>query len=122
MKLKIWLHIVAGFAVFNLAFGTTLFFYYPKVPFVTISPIIPQAVWACTFLLSGVIMTYGVLDKNIRLLWYLMLVGLFVKSSWEVGLLFRVFDGGAIIWTEMWGFLFYIQLLSVVYFNRNALI
>src|SRR3982750_2865038 len=118
MKLSPWIHMtLIGFGVFNLIIGTTLFFYYPKVPFTVISPVIPQFVWASIFLVSGIVMLVGLAKHYYKLLRYLMIFGLFLKMMWEIGLLFRILDGGTIFAVELWGMIMYLQLLGVVFFN-----
>lgn len=106
-----------GFTVFNLVIGTTLFFYYPKVAFSVISPSIPQPIWASIFLLSGVLMAYGLFMSHYRFLRYMMVFGLFLKVMWEIGLLFRLSNGAGVLSVELWGMIAYFQLLGVVYFN-----
>lgn len=121
MRIKTWLHLVSGFAVFNTAIGVTLFFYYPKVPFSVISPLIPQAVWAGIFLATGLVMSFAVLKKKYRLLWHMMIVGLFIKTMWEIGLLLRIPNGGTLFTAEIWGLIFYIQFWGVTHFDRRIL-
>lgn len=118
MKLNPWVQrTLQGFTVFNMVIGTTLFFYYPKTPFSVISPSIPQPLWACVFLLSGVLMAYGLFMNRYRFLRYMMIFGLFLKVMWEIGLLFRLSNGAGVLSVELWGMIAYFQLLGVVYFN-----
>lgn len=118
MKLNPWIHhTLVGFGVFNLAIGLTLFFWYPKIPLTVVSPTIPQDAWGIVFLLSGLIMFLGLFRNDYRLLRYMMVFGLFLKLMWEIGLLFRIREGGALFLVELWGMIAYLQLLGVIYFN-----
>lgn len=118
MRLNPWvLRTLQGFMVFNLVIGTTLFFYYPKVAFSVISPSIPQPLWASIFLLSGVLMAYGLFKKHFVFLRYMMIFGLFLKVMWEIGLLFRLSNGAGVLSVELWGMIAYFQFLGVIYFN-----
>lgn len=118
MRLNPWvLRTLQGFMVFNLVIGATLFFYYPKVAFSVISPSIPQPLWASIFLLSGVLMAYGLFKKHFVFLRYMMIFGLFLKVMWEIGLLFRLSNGAGVLSVELWGMIAYFQLLGVIYFN-----
>lgn len=109
---------VLVFAVFNLAWGIMLFFYYPDIPYVVISHIIPQAVWAAIFSLSGLLLLYGGIKQHCWIAYYLMIVGLFVKTLWEVGLLFRLSDGGTPPLVLLWGLAFSLQFFSVLFFKE----
>lgn len=118
MRLNPWIHhTLVGFGVFNLLIGTTLLFWYPKVPLSIVSSIIPQSLWASVFILSGLTMLYGLYTHNLRLLRYLMVFGLFLKLMWEIGLLFRLGSSGGILSVELWGMIAYLQLLGVIYFS-----
>src|SRR5579872_4583907 len=117
MKLNPWIHhTLVGFGVFNSLLGVTLFFWYPRVPFDIISPLIPQALWATVFVLTGLLMLYGLYIRSLRLLRDMMIFGLFIKFMWEIGLLFRLDKNGGILSVELWGMIAYLQLLAVVYF------
>lgn len=109
--------ILEGFAVFNVVIGITLFFYYPKTAFVIVSPSIPQPLWAIVFLLSGMALFYGLAKINLVFLRYMMILGLFIKAMWEVGLLFRLNRGGGVLSVELWGMIAYLQFIAVIYFN-----
>lgn len=106
------------FGGFNLIWGTMLFFYYPKIPYTVISNIIPQALWAITFLTSGVLMFYSAIKQKVNLAYAMMLVGLFIKSVWEVGLLLRLNFGGTPPLIILWGLAFCIQFATVIYFKE----
>lgn len=117
MKLNPWIaRTLQGFTVFNLAIGVTLFFYYPKVAFTVISAGIPQPLWASIFMASGLIMAYGLLTHKYHFLRHMMVFGLFLKTLWEIGLLFRLSNGAGILSVELWGMIAYLQLLGVIYF------
>lgn len=117
MRLNPWvLRTLEGFTVFNLGIGVTLFFYYPKIAFEVISPSIPQPFWATIFLLSGFIMAYGLFSRKYILLRQMMIFGLFLKTMWEIGLLFRLAHGAGVLSVELWGMIAYLQLLGVIYF------
>lgn len=121
MKLNPWIHhTLLGFGIFNLGIGITLFFYYPRIPFTVISSTIPQPLWAIIFLVSGLVMFWGLLTHHYKLLRWLMVFGLFVKLMWEMGLIFRLSEGGAIFAVELWGMIAYMQLLGVIYFNPEV--
>jgi len=121
MKLNPWIHYtLVGFATFNVVLGTTLFFYYPPIALTVVSPSIPQPLWASIFLASGLLMFYGLYARLPRLLRYMMIFGLFMKTMWEIGLLFRLGNGGGVIAVELWGMIAYMQLLGVVYFNPGV--
>lgn len=66
-------------------------------------------------------MVVCIIEKRIASLWYMMIFGLFIKAMWEVGLLLRTLNGGTLFTAELWGLIFYLQLLGVIYFNRKAL-
>lgn len=109
---------VLSFAVFNLAWGVMLFFYHPSIPYTVISHIIPQLVWAVIFFLTGILLFYGGLRHRTGLSYYMMIAGLFVKCMWEVGLLFRLQDGGTPPLVLLWGLAFSLQFFSVMYFKE----
>lgn len=121
MKLNPWIHnTLIGFGVFNIAIGITLFFWYPLVPLTIISPLIRQSIWATIFLLSGLVTLFGLLTNKFRLLRTMMIIGLFIKGLWEIGLLFRIRNGGTIYLAELWGMIAYLQLLGVIYFRPEV--
>lgn len=121
IKLNPWVHrTVEGFGVFNLVIGTTLLFYYPKTPFAIVSPSIPQPLWATVFLSSGILIFYGLFKMNLYFLRYMMIFGLFLKVMWEIGLLYRLTNGGGVISVELWGMIAYLQFLAVIYFNPES--
>lgn len=110
---------VLVFATFNLAWGIMLYFYYPKIPYTVISNLIPQIVWALVFSLSGLLMLYGGIRQHCKVSYYMMISGLFVKSLWEVGLLFRLQEGGTAPLVLLWGLAFSLQFFSVLYFREE---
>lgn len=110
---------VLSFAVFNIAWGVMLFFYHPKIPYTVISDIIPQLVWALIFTISGVLLLWGGVRQRCGIAYYMMITGLFVKCMWEVGLLFRLQDGGTPPLVLLWGLAFSLQFFSVMYFKET---
>lgn len=121
MRLKTWLEFITAFTAFNIIIGITLFFYYPRIPLTVVSPTIPQGLWATIFLLSGLLTGYGIIKKHFKLLWTLMMLGVFVKSMWEIGFIIRYFAGGSLLQTEIWGLLSWVQILLVIHFDRRVL-
>lgn len=118
MKLNPWIHhTLLGFAVFNVGIGLTLFFWYPRIPLTVVSPTIPQSAWGIVFLISGLVMLFGLFRNSLRLLRFMMILGLFVKIMWEIGLLFRIREGGALFLVELWAMIAYLQFLGVIYFS-----
>lgn len=109
---------VLCFAVFNIAWGVMLFFYSPRISYTVISHLIPQVVWGVIFLISGLLLLYGGVRQKTGLAYYLMIIGLFIKCMWEVGLLFRLQDGGTPPLVLLWGLAFSLQFFSVMYFKE----
>lgn len=109
---------VLTFAMFNIAWGVMLFFYYPRIPYTVISHYIPQIVWAVLFLLSGLLLLAGGLKQYCKLAYVLMIIGLFTKSLWEVGLLFRLREGGTAPLVLLWGLAFSLQFFAVLFFKE----
>lgn len=119
MKLDTRTHTtVLVFAVFNIAWGTMLFFYHPRVPYTVISNVIPQIVWAFIFSISGALLLWGGIRHHLRVAYVFMIIGLFVKSLWEVGLLLRLQDGGTPPLVLLWGLAFSLQFFAVMYFRE----
>lgn len=109
---------VLSFAVFNIAWGIMLFFYYPNIPYTVISDVIPQSAWALVFFLSGVLLLYGGVRQRIGISYYMMIAGLFIKGIWEGGLLFRLQEGGTPPLVLLWGLAFSLQFFSLLYFKE----
>lgn len=110
---------VLTFAIFNIAWGVMLFFYYPRIPYTVISDYIPQVVWAVIFTISGLLLLYGGIRQRCGVAYYMMITGLFVKSLWEVGLLFRIQDGGTAPLILLWGLASSLQFFSVMFFRST---
>lgn len=121
MKLNAWIHhTLIGFGIFNIMIGLTLFFWYPQVQLTVVSPFIPQGVWGTVFLISGLVILWGLYIHNLKLLWYTMVFGLFIKAMWEIGLVFRLNNGGTPLVPEVWGMLAYLQFLAVIFFKPDS--
>ena len=121
MSLTRWIqHTLVGFGLFNIVIGVTLLFYYPKVPFTVISPLIPQVLWALIFIMSGIITLVAMLRRVYWVAYYMMIIGLFIKVMWEIGFAFRILNGGTVFSVELWGMIAYFQFLGVIYFNPVA--
>lgn len=110
---------VLTFALFNVAWGVMLFFYYPRIPYTVISDYIPQVVWAVLFLVSGLLLFVGGAKQYSKLAYVFMITGLFVKSLWEVGLLFRLQQGGTAPLVLLWGLAFSLQFFAVLFFKET---
>lgn len=110
---------VLVFAAFNIAWGIMLFFCHPRVPYTVISDVIPQAAWAVIFSISGALLLWGGIRHHLRTAYVFMIAGLFIKCLWEVGLLFRLQDGGTPPLVLLWGLAFSLQFFSVMYFKET---
>lgn len=108
--------IICGFMVVNLLLMAGMFYWEP-----TIYPVVAPNktainLWGAAFGLAGIMAAYGIKHNRWKLLRSTQTLGLFIKSMWLISLILRIGDGGTVLIAVVWGFLFYIQLITVIHF------
>jgi hypothetical protein len=107
------------FGIINILLGLSLFHYSKVGPvpgFVTVQGPLTFLFWAWAFVLLGgigIILLFLNWWEAIR---FTLIIGLFIKLLWAIGLVYRLFMGGSPFLTILWLMLATIQGLTYVYF------
>jgi len=108
-------YIAAGYAVFNITAGMTLF-NFPATKFLIVGAI-SLKIWALIFIILGCISVFELFINNWRAIRGLMLVGIFVKGAWLMELIARSINGKSFILALIWALLLYLQAATYIYFT-----
>lgn len=85
-------------------------------------PIVTQTltfdVWGWWFLALSVLMTYGLIRNNWKVLKRALMLGLVSKLLWSYGLLFMIYKGNPVFVTfTLWAFLAWVQAWTIIFFT-----
>lgn len=108
-------YIVLGFGILNVVLGVSLI----KLPvkhIAIISQYTPSWVYGAMFTILGLLMFWGLIRNNWKLMRRTLAAGLLLKAVWLFALILILLHGGDPYVLSLWLFLTYIQAVAYVFF------